>query len=152
MKVQCRLRFQCSQQWEDLSPTSDPNVGFCQLCGQNVYKIDPVNPVLVNEEVKCVAIKTSSPETEGESYNLGDLEWVHDFGYTIMLEPTLSLSDEQMVEIQSILKTNVDIVALRRVLACGQERTLASRVTEKEAKKIAARLKKVEVKFKAYRS
>lgn len=152
MKVQCRLKFQCSQQWEDLSPTADPNVGFCQLCGQNVYKIDPVNPVLVNEEVKCVAIKTSSPETEGESYNLGDLEWVHDFGYTIMIEPTLSLSDEQMVEIQSILKTNVDIVALRRVLACGQERTLASRVTEKEAKQIAARLKKVEVKFKAYRS
>jgi hypothetical protein len=151
MKVQCRLKFQCSQQWEDLSPTSDPNVGFCQLCGQNVYKIDPVNPVIVNEEVKCAAIKTSSPETEGESYHLGDLEWVHDFGYTIMLEPTLSLSDEQMVEIQSILKTNVDIVALRRVLACGQERTLASRVTEKEAKQIAAQLKKVGVSFKVFR-
>lgn len=151
MKVQCRLKFQCSQQWGDLSPTSDPNVGFCQLCGQNVYKIDPVNPVIVNEEVKCVAIKTSSTETEGESYNLGDLEWVHDFGYTIMLEPTLSLSDEQMVEIQSILKTNVDIVALRRVLACGQERTLAYRVTEKEAKQIAARLKKVGVSFQVFR-
>lgn len=59
----CSFAFQCSQQWENLSPTDKPNIRHCATCDTNVHlcvtKNELVDSIKAN---RCVAVDVLSRE------------------------------------------------------------------------------------------
>jgi hypothetical protein len=53
----CTFAFKCTAQWDELTPTDDDKINFCQDCQKEVYLCEDddelVNAVRLN---RCVAI------------------------------------------------------------------------------------------------
>lgn len=68
--INCSLKYQCGNRWEDLDTTNQPKVRYCRECDRGVHQCD--NEAEYQQAIKlkqCVALNKAS---KGDSdYVLG---------------------------------------------------------------------------------
>lgn len=52
----CQFNFVCRQTWDDLTPTTDTQVRFCQACQQSVQRVDDQLSLQAIIDDRCIAV------------------------------------------------------------------------------------------------
>lgn len=61
-----KFRFRCPRLWEQLRPTDDEGIRFCEVCAKSVHRAADANEAdRLARQGKCVAYSTVSCETLG---------------------------------------------------------------------------------------
>lgn len=64
-KCSIRFKFLCPKQWQNLAPTSDATVRFCDTCQKNVYFCETIYEALDHAHAgDCVCVDIKVPRTE----------------------------------------------------------------------------------------
>lgn len=139
--LNCRFSFKCSQQWEQLKATEDTNRRFCLACERSVYFLNS------NEELQkayaqglCVAAYIFDPVTASPAMLLGEPESLL---CNLYLEPTNSLSVEQLKALQSILAEQMNLLEVKKRFATGQREILRENIPEHAALELLKKAEKV---------
>lgn len=139
--LNCRFSFKCPQQWEQLKATEDTNRRFCLTCERSVYFLNS------NEELQkayaqglCVAAYIFDPVTASPAILLGEPEFLL---YNLYLEPTSSLSVEQLKALQSILAEQMNWLEVKKRFATSQRETIREKIAEHVALELLKQAEKV---------
>jgi hypothetical protein len=70
----CIFAFKCVAKWDNLTPTDDDKIHFCQDCQKEVHLCEDDDELVVAVRLnRCVAIYRE--EFGGERMLLGDVAW-----------------------------------------------------------------------------
>ncbi|MBW4546148.1 MAG: hypothetical protein KME25_17130 [Symplocastrum torsivum CPER-KK1] len=116
--LNCNFSFKCPNKCDQLELTADASRRFCKSCERSVYFLNS------NEELKkaymnglCVAAYIFDPVIAEPVLLLGEPE---SLSCHIYLEPTISLSVEQLKFLQSIVEEEMNLLQVRRRFATGE--------------------------------
>jgi hypothetical protein len=57
------FRFECPKLWENLDPTTDPDIRFCQSCRKDIYLCHTMEQVARHTQAgDCIAVRVPGPE------------------------------------------------------------------------------------------
>jgi len=69
----CLFAFQCTAQWEELTPTNDDKINFCQYCQREVHLCEDDDELATAVRLnRCVAIYREE-ESGFSGLTLGDV-------------------------------------------------------------------------------
>lgn len=126
--VNCDFRFKCPNQWNELEATTEANRRFCNSCERSVYFVNS------NEELKkayldglCVAAYIVDPVVAEPTLLLGELESP---SCNIYLEPTITLSVEQLKVLQNIIVEEMNLLQVKKRFATGKREILGQNIPQ----------------------
>lgn len=106
--IQCRLAFECTKKWADLSLTRDKNIKFCHECNSEVYWVsNPLEIAAYSKESKCIAFESN------DTIMLGKPDGVSTECYVLVKSQRLSA--KQLFMLKSELYPQLSYIELKNL-------------------------------------